>query len=214
MGPIHTVRFFRPAPGSHLEAVRLKAEWCRDLLGCDPGEHADGWTALPAASRRRLRGLLDRLAATRSSEAAVQVLLDAIAGLAEQCEPGRSTRLAHDALEVVRAGPTASADLAERARALGVSSRHLRRAVRATTGRGPKRFHRVRRLQHAVSLAEAGTDRRLGWAGLAVDAGFYDQAHLIQEFRELTGATPLELRSERALQATPSASSSSQPAGW
>ncbi|WP_432898817.1 hypothetical protein ACQP1S_22480 [Micromonospora matsumotoense] len=31
------------------------------------------------------------------------------------------------------------------------------------------------------------------WAELAVRGGYYDQAHLIREFREFTGATPAAL---------------------
>jgi AraC-like DNA-binding protein len=33
---------------------------------------------------------------------------------------------------------------------------------------------------------------RVDWAVLALDAGFYDQAHLAGEVKELTGRTPTE----------------------
>src|SRR4051812_12864729 len=39
LGPAPSVHFFAPLPGEHLEAVRLKPEWSRDLLGMDPAEH-------------------------------------------------------------------------------------------------------------------------------------------------------------------------------
>jgi len=34
---------------------------------------------------------------------------------------------------------------------------------------------------------------RPGWASLALDAGYYDQAHMIAECRLLTGVTPTQL---------------------
>jgi AraC-like DNA-binding protein len=38
------------------------------------------------------------------------------------------------------------------------------------------------------------------WARLAVAAGYYDQPHLIREFRSLAGLTPGEVHRERARQ--------------
>lgn len=103
--------------------------------------------------------------------------------------------LAHRALEALRAMPTDRSDFPAQAGALGVSDRHLRRLVRTYSGHGLKEFHRVRRLQHAASVA---TRKRVpNWACLAVEVGFADQAHLIREFRALAGVTPVALREER-----------------
>jgi AraC-like DNA-binding protein len=55
---------------------------------------------------------------------------------------------------------------------------------------------RVLRLQHAVSLL--GRHRRQGWSALALAAGYYDQAHLIREFKALAGVTPRAFAAERA----------------
>ena len=51
---------------------------------------------------------------------------------------------------------------------------------------GPKDFARTVRLQRAVRRAATSKD----WASIAADAGYYDQAHLIADFRELVGLTP------------------------
>ena len=71
---------------------------------------------------------------------------------------------------------------------LGLSPRTFTRRFRDHTGLMPKRFARIRRLQRV--LAAIGPGRRADWPRLAARHGFCDQAHLIDDFRELTGVTP------------------------
>jgi AraC-like DNA-binding protein len=66
---------------------------------------------------------------------------------------------------------------------LGVSLRHLRRAFAEAVGLAPKQYARVARLHRALG-AEGD------WSQRARLAGYYDQAHLVGEFRALLGATP------------------------
>jgi AraC-like DNA-binding protein len=39
------------------------------------------------------------------------------------------------------------------------------------------------------------TDCRINWATVAQDCGYYDQAHMIREFKSFAGATMKELKS-------------------
>jgi AraC-like DNA-binding protein len=71
----------------------------------------------------------------------------------------------------------------------GTLTRHFRDQVGLT----PKRFARVRRLQRvlrSVTRIRGPAD----WAEVAVTHGYYDQAHLINDFRTLTGLTPTAYR--------------------
>lgn len=68
---------------------------------------------------------------------------------------------------------------------LGLSERHLRTVFARDIGLSPKQFTRIARLRHV--LARSGGDR---WARLAGEAGYFDQAHMISDFRTLMGVTP------------------------
>jgi methylphosphotriester-DNA--protein-cysteine methyltransferase len=54
------------------------------------------------------------------------------------------------------------------------------------------------RLNRLVAAADSETHP--GWCALALDAGFYDQSHMIDDVRELTGLTPSALHRERRMQ--------------
>ena len=81
---------------------------------------------------------------------------------------------------------------------LALSASQLRRRCLHAVGVGPKVLQRTLRFQGFLALAQAGavaTGRRGadGMAGLAVDAGYADQAHLSRECLRLTGLTPRRL---------------------
>jgi len=89
---------------------------------------------------------------------------------------------------ILRAGGNLS--ISSLAPALGVTRQHLARAFAVHVGVPPKTFARVARVRRA--LAKARVSATVDWASLALDAGFYDQAHLSGEVKELTGRTPTE----------------------
>ncbi|WP_410644751.1 helix-turn-helix domain-containing protein [Amycolatopsis sp. lyj-346] len=76
------------------------------------------------------------------------------------------------------------ADLAEE---VGWSRRHLGERFRAELGLAPKQAARVLRFERAGRLLRCG---RTDLAALAAECGFYDQAHLTNEWRALAGCTP------------------------
>jgi AraC-like DNA-binding protein len=72
----------------------------------------------------------------------------------------------------------------------GLSPRQLRRNCHELTGLTPKQLCRALRFRHAATKASSA--ERGQWSDLALDCGYYDQAHFINEFRELSGLTPGE----------------------
>ena len=198
IGPVRAVRSFDPGPEVHLECVRIKPEWSRDLLRADPAEQADGLNPLAAIAASRAPALLDRLARTASSFEAVGVLLDALRTWRESFHPARSAVLAHRVLERLRSPDRDPLRFGVLARALNVSERHLHRSVVETVGIRPKYLDRLGRLGRTVTAADgqAAPD----WSALAAEGGYYDQSHMIHEFLSLTGTAPAELHAERQAQ--------------
>jgi AraC-like DNA-binding protein len=74
------------------------------------------------------------------------------------------------------------------ARRLGSSRRHLTRKFKARIGMSPKQLCRNIRFKHVYKLIEASPPP--DWADLALTCGYYDQSHLINEFKYFTGCSP------------------------
>lgn len=71
---------------------------------------------------------------------------------------------------------------------IGISSRHFIDVFRSEVGLTPKLFCRVRRFQRV--LREISTGTRIHWPSVALDAGYFDQAHFIHDFRAFSGINP------------------------
>jgi AraC-like DNA-binding protein len=70
----------------------------------------------------------------------------------------------------------------------GFNRQQFARRFIAAAGLAPKLFARITRFQALMhSLLATDVSR---WASLATDAGFYDQAHMINEFRAFAGSAP------------------------
>jgi len=76
---------------------------------------------------------------------------------------------------------------------LGLSLRQLERRFRNVVGLPPKLFCRMQRFQkvfHAIDREAAN------WADVAAACGYFDQAHLVRDFRDFAGKPPTILLAE------------------
>lgn len=73
---------------------------------------------------------------------------------------------------------------------LGVSRQYLNRVFRDRVGVDFKTLHRILRIRHLAHEVSILSEHN--WCDLAAKSGFYDQSHLIHEFKELVGVTPEE----------------------
>ncbi len=71
---------------------------------------------------------------------------------------------------------------------IGLSPRRFIQLFHQQVGLTPKAFYRVRRFQRALQSIHGR--QGIDWAELALDCGYYDQAHFIHDFQAFSGLTP------------------------
>jgi AraC-like DNA-binding protein len=132
----------------------------------------------------RCRDLVARLDAARS----VPRRLDAaMAWLVEQRPRDGAVTASAPALRlIVRA--RGQMQMVELARRLDVSRRQLERSFLRDLGIGPKMYARIVRLN--TVLARLDEVERASAVDVALQAGYFDQAHLLRDFRLLAGRSP------------------------
>ena len=81
-------------------------------------------------------------------------------------------------------------DLAGVAREAGLSMRQLQRRFLSDVGVTPKLFARIVRFQRVFERWDASPG---DWARVAVECGYYDQPHLLRDFRQFAGEPPAAL---------------------
>jgi AraC-like DNA-binding protein len=171
--------------GQRAVVARLHLGAPESVLGTPASTIADRIVPLEelwgAAAARRL---VDRLFSARDMIEAAAVLQMAIADRFAAAR-GRGDRAQ---LVLNAAGRLRGAHVSAVAADLGVSERHLRRVFREAVGVSPKAFTRLTRFHRALRAARE--DGHASWASIAAAAGYYDQAHLIAEFRAIAGAPP------------------------
>jgi len=79
---------------------------------------------------------------------------------------------------------------------IGLSPQWLSRIFQEEVGLTPKLFHRVQRFWQVLSLLDKSQE--VDWATLALDCGYFDQAHFIHDFRAFAGLSPTTYLSHRA----------------
>jgi AraC-like DNA-binding protein len=205
--------------------VGLSPLGARALLGLPAGELADidldvGELLGPLAREIRERvhaestwparfAVLDRMLLSRISagDSGHPIGGVPVAGQAVSAEVGFAWR------RLLRSGGTVR--IRDLVTATGWSDRQLRSRFRIETGLSPKtaarviRFHRARRLLRRGVTGQAAPSL----ADLAAECGYYDQAHLAREFRELAGCPPTQWLAEefRIVQARPGGGMAGSP---
>lgn len=83
-----------------------------------------------------------------------------------------------------------ASDLVRLAGELGVGIRQLARRFNTSVGLPPKLFGRMQRFMHVFRVIQ---EEPYTWVDAAIHCGYYDQAHLIRDFRNFSGETPAAL---------------------
>src|SRR5689334_1365615 len=170
--------------------IRFHPHGAHHILGLPLHELTDSVVALDDVSVR----LHQRLQSLGEPETPGDHLATLDHAINELSQSDRDDKLLSAAIaKFERSG--GSVDVARVADQLGLSSRQLQRRFHDAVGISPKLFSRMQRFQRVFQAMEAQTmeSERLDWVNTAMDCGYYDQAHLIRDFREFSGKAPTAL---------------------
>jgi len=168
--------------------VRLHPGTAKQVLGIPASEVRAEMVDLDVFWGREVDDIRDRLAATCDPTARLAIL---------ECAVAR--RIAPDAAYADSVAPRALCDVIGRsmsesigviAARAGLSHRRLIAMFDESVGLKPKAFQRVQRLRRVFRLVDLSP--RPSWTAIAHRSGYFDQAHMINDFRSLTGVSPSE----------------------
>jgi AraC-like DNA-binding protein len=129
------------------------------------------------------RQLRERLGATSGWQDRFDLVEDFVASRASYL-PSPEIAFAYRRLALTSGG----ARITALAKEIGWSRKHLVDRFRSELGLSPKPVARIMRFHQACRLARTGEEH--GWAGIAAESGYADQAHLAREFAVLAGESP------------------------
>lgn len=177
---------------AHGLAITLQPAAAEVLLGVPAGELTGTVVPLDALWPHDCDALLSRLQQQTSDAARIDVLQSELAGRLRHGTPAVHRTATHALRLLIEAGGQVSVrDLAS---AVGVGERRLQQLFNTHIGLSPSVWRRLARLHGCLRALRRQTQPE--WSDVALEAGYYDQSHLINEFRTLCGCTPTEFRRE------------------
>lgn len=188
-GPATT--FYDQCAGAEgvLVGLRLRPGAAAAVMGHPVSELRDNQVPVDSVFGICASGLAEDVLAATASRQQVALLEAILARFFAKVEPVVDQSVAHT-IEMLRRRP--ASPVSGVASTVGLSERQLRRRFEAAVGYGPKRLGRIFRFQRLLDLIHAG-DHRIRWAEVAIEAGYADQSHMINECLALAGALPTAL---------------------
>jgi AraC-like DNA-binding protein len=165
--------------------VHFKAAGAFPFLRTDAGELTNAHANLDDLWGSPALELRERLYAAATPQQRFRIMENALRSRLHDDTEGRMQT--KTALKMFALGG-AGARIRAVSRELGFSQRRFIQTFRSHVGLTPKVFCRILRFQRARVLAEEL--EAPDWAQLAVACGYFDQSHLIKEFKEFSGSTP------------------------
>lgn len=185
VGQISRPLAIAPAGRVDLVAVRFRP-FGASLVHPDMSTITDGWADVGAPDSP-VGAIMPRLGAAVGTGARLALLGEMLTGIARgERRPDARVIAAVERIEATDGAVV----VAELAREVGTTPRHLQRLFGDAVGISPKLLCRIRRFQRVFA---AWRDDPGNWAEVAVRCGYFDQAHLVRDFSELGGAAPAGL---------------------
>ena len=174
----------RPSGNVDLFGVRLQPAGAASVLGIPVDEVTDQIVDL-ADMERNVRSIEDRIADAPSFRERTGLVESFVrCRLRETIASDHAATIATNMICRFRG----SEPVSRIHRRLDISERQFERRFKRTVGIGPKMFSRIVRFQSVLRAVQTGTSYNL--LDAALGSGYYDQSHLIRDFRKFSGLTP------------------------
>lgn len=188
VGTMTAEQRFDYSNGMTIVGIRFHPAMAGLFLRVPPAELTDRIAPLEGIWGSAGKRLTSRLDSAASAAECIELIAAALP------VPSRSPDPVRLAIEAITAAH-GSVDLDFMARQANLSPRQFRRRCFEATGLPAKQLCRVLRFRRASALAARGEPH---WSAIAAETGYFDQAHLIRDFREFTGQTPMSVFSNTA----------------
>ena len=169
-------------------SVTLRPGAAAVLLGLPAGEIGGTAVHLDALWRGEGMELLERMTEAPDDAARVAMLQAVLQRRLRDSDNAGNTIAMHAARLI--AGSDGRRPLREVAAAVGVGERRLQQLFHVHVGLSPRAWSRLARMHGCLRALRQQPSP--AWAEVALEGGFYDQSHLVNEFRALCGVTPTE----------------------
>ena len=179
--------FYETSAASSGIQMNMTPLGARLLLGCPMSEVANQVVELDDLFGPAAPGLIERLQEAEDLEASFAILESFVASRIANARPA-SPAVAWAWRALGETGGRVS--IGYLAHELGWSRKHLISQFKEQIGLPPKTIARILRFNRVISFLEDGSDPN--WADIASLCGYYDQAHLVRDFKQFTGTTPTQ----------------------
>jgi AraC-like DNA-binding protein len=156
------------------------------------GEFHNQHLSLDLVWGRAAGELRDRLLEAPTPEEKFQIFEDSL--LAHVSKPLSGHPAVNFALREF-GDPRRATSVADVTGQIGLSSRRFIDVFNDQVGLTPKLYCRVRRFQRV--LRQVGMRRDVDWTDVALECGYFDQAHFIHDFRAFSGLSPTAYAAHR-----------------
>jgi AraC-like DNA-binding protein len=184
-GPQRGAILFEQPTYQHVIGVRLRPAGARGVVGRPMRETTGLALNLSDLVGMEADELLERCEEARSLDLRFRVVAQWIARCCARASR-MDAAVAWAVAQLDASGGTAP--IAALREHVGLSKMQLVEAFRRDVGLTPKLYARIVRFRRALGQLQGARPRRL--ADVALDAQYYDQAHMNAEFRALGGVTP------------------------
>jgi AraC-like DNA-binding protein len=175
--------------GCVLFGIAFRAAGLRPWLHIDADQCAGHVLPLAELLGDKVLGLRQRLLECPTALARFSIVEEwLIARLNERYQPSVLVCRALSQIESAHG----NIGIEELARHAGVSRKALNERFRREVGLGSKALARIVRFKHAARCL--GGSYRASWAELAAHCGYYDQSHMIRDFRAFSGMAPVDFQ--------------------